>query len=60
MPKLDLFVVNEQLMTSAAQHADVVLPVVSYYEDDWDLVSSGETWFAQIRRRASSSPLKLG
>jgi molybdopterin-containing oxidoreductase family molybdopterin binding subunit len=51
LPKLDLLVVNEQLMSPIAQHADVVLPVVSYYEDDWDLIASGETWFVQLRRR---------
>jgi anaerobic selenocysteine-containing dehydrogenase len=52
LPKLDLFVVSEQVMTAAAAVADVVLPVVSYYEDDWDLVGGGENWYMQLRRRA--------
>jgi anaerobic dimethyl sulfoxide reductase subunit A len=52
LPELDLFVVSEQMMTPAAQIADVVLPVVSYYEDDWDLVGGGENWYMQLRRRA--------
>ncbi|HUA25051.1 MAG TPA: molybdopterin-dependent oxidoreductase [Steroidobacteraceae bacterium] len=52
LPLLDLFVVNEQVMTDAAAFADVVLPVVSYYEDDWDLVAGGEIWFMQLRQRA--------
>lgn len=52
LPHLELFVVTEQLMTDAARHADVVLPCVSYYEDDWDLVGGGENWFMQLRRRA--------
>lgn len=52
LPKLDLFVVNEQLMTDTAIWADVVLPVVSYYEDDWDLVAGGEIWYMQLRQRA--------
>ena len=51
LPKLDLFVVTEQLMTDAARFADLVLPCVSYYEDDMDLVGSGESWFVQLRRR---------
>lgn len=52
LPMLDLFVVNEQMMTPAAEFADVVLPVVSYYEDDWELVGGGEIWFMQLRQRA--------
>ncbi|WP_313807892.1 molybdopterin-dependent oxidoreductase, partial [Sphingobium sp.] len=52
LPNLDLLVVNEQMMTPAAEYADVVLPTVSYYEDDWDLVGSGESWWVQLRRQA--------
>jgi anaerobic dimethyl sulfoxide reductase subunit A len=52
LPKLELYVVSEQIMTEAAAMADVVLPVVSYYEDDWDLVGGGENWYMQLRRRA--------
>ena len=52
LPKLELFVVSEQVMTGAAEFADVVLPCVSYFEDDWDLVGSAESWFVQLRRRA--------
>ncbi|MBH5323466.1 molybdopterin-containing oxidoreductase family protein [Aurantiacibacter sediminis] len=52
LPKLDLFVVNEQVMTQTARYADYVLPVTSYFEDDMDLVGGGETWFVQLRRRA--------
>ncbi|MET0985879.1 MAG: molybdopterin-dependent oxidoreductase [Steroidobacteraceae bacterium] len=52
LPNLDLYVASEQVMTDAASYADVVLPVVSYFEDDWDLVPGGEHWFLQLRRRA--------
>ena len=52
LPKLDLFAVTEQVMTEAAQYADIVLPCVSYYEDDWDLIGGAENWFVQLRRRA--------
>jgi molybdopterin-containing oxidoreductase family molybdopterin binding subunit len=52
LPQLELFVVTEQLMTDAARYADLVLPCVSYYEDDMDLVASGESWWMQLRRRA--------
>jgi len=54
LAKLDLFVVTDNVMTEAAEYADVVLPCVSYYEDDWDIVPGGEIWFVQIRRRAVS------
>lgn len=52
LPNLDLFVVTEQLMTGAAEHADFVLPCVSYYEEEMDLVAGGEHWFLQLRQRA--------
>jgi molybdopterin-containing oxidoreductase family molybdopterin binding subunit len=52
LPKLDLFVVTEQVMTPAAEYADLVLPCVSYYEDDYDLVPSAENHYVQLRRQA--------
>lgn len=52
LPKLEMYVVTEQVMTKAAEYADIVLPCVSYYEDDWDLVGGGENWYMQLRRRA--------
>jgi len=52
LPQLELFAVSELVMTEAAQWADIVLPCVSYFEDDWDLVGGGENWIMQLRRRA--------
>ncbi|MCC7411445.1 MAG: molybdopterin-dependent oxidoreductase [Gammaproteobacteria bacterium] len=52
LPKLELFAVTEQVMTPAAQYADIVLPCVSYYEDDLDVVPSAENLYVQLRRRA--------
>jgi len=52
LPNLDLFVVTEQMMTGAADHADYVLPCVSYYEEPLDLVAGGEHWFLQLRQQA--------
>jgi molybdopterin-containing oxidoreductase family molybdopterin binding subunit len=52
LPKLDLFVINEQMLTPAVEYADVALPVVSYYEDDWELVGGGDIWYMMLRRRA--------
>jgi anaerobic selenocysteine-containing dehydrogenase len=52
LPKLELFAISEQMMTPAAAYADIVLPVVSYYEDDMDLVASVENYYMQLRRRA--------
>jgi molybdopterin-containing oxidoreductase family molybdopterin binding subunit len=52
LPQLELFAITEQVMTPAAEYADIVLPCVSYYEDDFDLVPSAENHYVQLRRRA--------
>ena len=52
LPQLELFVVTEQVMTRAAEYADVVLPCVSFFEEELDVVPAGEVWFVQLRRRA--------
>lgn len=52
LPQLDLFVITEQMMTPAADYADIVLPCVSYYEDEMDLVPSAENHYVQLRQRA--------
>jgi len=52
LPKLELFVVTEQVMTGAAEYADYVLPCVSYFEDDEELVAGATDWYLQLRRRA--------
>lgn len=52
LPQLDLFVVTEQVMTPAARHADYVLPCVSYYEEELDIVGGAEHWSVQMRQRA--------
>lgn len=51
LPELDLFVVNELVMTRAARYADYVLPVVSYYEEECDLVGGAEQQYMHLRRR---------
>ena len=52
LPQLELFAVTEQVMTPAAEYADIVLPCVSYFEEELDIVPGGEIWFLQLRQRA--------
>lgn len=52
LPNLELFAVTEQVMTRAAEYADIVLPCVSYFEEELDIVPSGEIWYVQLRQRA--------
>jgi len=52
LPKLEMYAVTEQMMTPACEYADIILPCVSYYEDDWDFVGGGENWYMQLRRQA--------
>ncbi|MCF7981066.1 MAG: molybdopterin-dependent oxidoreductase [Pseudomonadales bacterium] len=52
LPTLDLFVVSELVMTEAAQHADIILPATSYYEEEADLVASWNNMYVQLRTQA--------
>lgn len=52
LPQLDLFVVTDMVMTPGAQYADYVLPCLSFYEEDFDLVGGLEMPYVQLRRRA--------
>ncbi len=52
LPHLDLLVVSEQVMAPLAQHADIVLPATTYYEEECDLVGSWANFYLQKRRQA--------
>ncbi len=52
LPELELFAVTEQVMTPAAEYADIVLPCVSFLEEELDLVGGGENFYIQLRQRA--------
>ncbi|EHJ59236.1 hypothetical protein NSU_3568 [Novosphingobium pentaromativorans US6-1] len=52
LPELDLFAVTEQVMTPAAEYADIVLPCVSFLEEELDIVGGGENFYVQLRQRA--------
>lgn len=49
---LELVVVNEMVMTPAAQMADVVLPVTTYYEERGDVIGAWSNRYIQVRERA--------
>ncbi len=51
-PKLDLFVINENMMTDGAVYADYILPVTSYYEQKADIVGSWMNLYLQYRKPA--------
>lgn len=52
LPQLDFIIVSEQIMTPGAQYADLVLPVTSYYEDPFDIVTSWSNNYVQVREQA--------
>lgn len=52
LPQLDFIIVSEQIMTPGACYADLVLPVTSYYEDPFDIVTSWSNNYVQVREQA--------
>lgn len=50
-PRLELIVVNEQLMNDATTYADVVLPACAWYEQEGELVSSWSNYYFQLRKQ---------
>ncbi len=53
-PRLELIVVNEQLMNDATTYADIVLPACSWYEQEGELVSSWSNYYFQLRKQCIS------
>ena len=54
LPQLDFVVVSEQIMTPGAELADLVLPITSYYEEDFQVVPAWSSMYIQVRDRAIS------
>lgn len=52
LPQLDFVIVNEQMMNDGAQMADLVLPVTSYYEEPFEVVTAWSSMYVQVREQA--------
>lgn len=52
LPQLDFIIVSEQIMNDAANFADLVLPVTSYYEESASIVPAWSSMYLQYREQA--------
>lgn len=54
LPKLDFVVVSEQIMNEGVNFADLVLPVTTYYEEPFEVVTAWSSLYVQVREQAIS------
>ncbi|NLG10128.1 MAG: molybdopterin-dependent oxidoreductase [Coriobacteriaceae bacterium] len=54
LPQLNFVIVSEQMMNAGAELADLVLPICSYYEEPFDVVTAWSSMWVQVREQAIS------
>lgn len=54
LPQLDFVVVSEQIMNAGTDLADLVLPVTTYYEEPFEVVTAWSSMYVQVREQAIS------
>ncbi|MDR1183495.1 MAG: molybdopterin-dependent oxidoreductase [Coriobacteriales bacterium] len=52
LPQLDFVIVSEVIMAPGTDFADLVLPITSFYEEDFQLLASWSNDYLQIRDQA--------
>ena len=52
LPQLDFIIVSDSILTPGARYADLVLPVTSYYEEPFEIVTAWSSMYVQVREQA--------
>lgn len=51
MPQLDFIITSEQMMNDGANMSDLVLPICSYYEEPFEVITAWSNFFVQARKQ---------
>ena len=54
LPQLDFVITSEQIMNSGAELSDLVLPISSYYEEPFEVITSWSNFYVQARKQVIS------
>lgn len=51
LPQLDFIITSDSIMTPGAQLSDLVLPVTSYYEEPFEIITAWSNFYVQAREQ---------
>ena len=54
LPQLDSIITSEQMMNDGANMSDLVLPICSYYEEPFEIITAWSNFYVQARKQVIS------
>lgn len=51
MPQLDFIITSDQMLNGGAELSDLVLPITSYYEEPYEVITAWSNFYVQLRKQ---------